>query len=144
ERRAMRVPNDEGDQAGPERDVDEILSGKISQHLRGCLRGLRILHHADDPRQSRVGSDRFGTKRESTALVYRSPNNSIAGMLGNGNRLTCYHRLVDEALAAYHRAVNGDRATRANQHLIAYPDGVERYLLFDAVPSHDRRRWSEL
>src|SRR6202163_1071024 len=141
---AEQIPDEERRDAGPHRDVHEILPSDVGERLRGRLRSLRLLHHRYDARKSRIRSDRVGAERERSALVHGAADDLFAGGLVHRRRLTRDHRLVHVAVAARDSAVDGDARSGPDDDFVADLDLFERDLRLAAGAPHDGRRRCEL
>ena len=126
--RGRRPPDQPGHerQHGDQDDDGHEPAGHLVGHpLDGRATALRCCHHVDDLGEQRICTDLLGTHHEAAGLVHGPGGDLRPDGLGNRNRLTRHHRLVDVALAFGELAVDRHLLARAHAQQLSDLDGVD-------------------
>ena len=126
-------PKHESQRRQPDDRRHEHRSDTIGYALHGSLAALRLLYHAYDPREQRVGAGPGRPQHERASAVDRSDNRPVAGLLIDGQRLAGNHALVDERFAAFDRAVDRNPLPGTHRHEIPCAQCRYRNVPLDAA-----------
>ena len=97
---------EEGQRGGAEREVDKVAGHAVGKSLHGARERSARLHGLDDLAVARVATDALGADLERAGLVDRAGEDRRARGLLDRHRLAGDAGLVNEGVAADHRAVD--------------------------------------
>ena len=99
-------PEHEGQGRDRDHSRDEPCRHFVDQRLDRQFRALRLLHHADDLRQRRIGAGLGDLEGKAASRVDRSADHIGADALGHRNWLAGQHRFIDKGGAFDHLPVD--------------------------------------
>ena len=117
ERRVGPVKKPDGERRGGE-DEDhghEDAGDLVGEALDRWLGALRLLDHADDLAQHRIGTDAGGPQGEGADLVDGAADDLVTGLFFHRCRLAGNHRFIDVAGTFRHHPVHGDALSGADK-----------------------------
>ena len=137
--RPERQPGQRARERDDEHDRHEHRRDAVDEPLDGGLRALRLLDHAHDLREERVGADPRHTEPEGAAAIQRPARDVVAGALLDRQRLARHHRLVDPRRSRDDESVGRDGLARPDDHDVSDYQLFDRHVLFrTAPPTHAR------
>ncbi len=116
---ADRRPDDERDDCGGDRDVEQQGSEPIGEYLSSALAGLGVGDEPLDPCQGSVVTDGVDPHPDRAIGRDRAGYHAVADRPVDGLGLTGDHRLVDLGAALDDRAVGGNTCAGSDQHDVA-------------------------
>ncbi len=131
--RTDRGPHDKRHDGGQHHRWHEVRGNDVGEALDGRTAALSLGDHRHDPRQERVVADFVGPHEEAAVAVERRADNGITGLFVHGNRLTGDHRLVDQARALDHAAVDRDFLARPHAHDITRAHLLQRHVALRSI-----------
>ena len=135
-------PDDEGGERCQHHRRHEPVGYLVHQRLDGQLVGLRLLDHADDLGDQRIGADLGGAEGERTVAVDRAADDFGTRRLGDRHRFARYHRFIDIGRAAEDQPIDRYFLAGANDDHIAGAHILQRHIDGFAIAQHaGNRHW---
>ena len=131
---AHEHPDDERDDPGAGRHVEQPTGGAVGECLRARARRLRFGDEPLDAGQRGVVADRLDAHPDRGVGRDRPGDDAVAHVLRDRPRLPGDHRLVELGFAVDDHAVGGHAGTRAHEHDVARVQAPR------AGPTRRRRR----
>ena len=122
---AEQSPDEEGYEAGPDRNVDENCREAVGERLGAGAGGLGLLDQALDAGQRGVGADRLHPDADRGAGDDGAGDDLVARSLRNWPRLAGDHRLIELRLALADLPVGRYSGAGPHQDHIARVQGGE-------------------
>ena len=138
-RRAPDQPHGKGEQGRRHDSGHKPHGDLVDQCLNRQLAALRLLHHADDLRQQRIGAHLGGFKRQRAVLVDGAAHHFGTGGFLHRHGLAADHGLVHKALTFGHHAIDRNALTRTHLNHIAGTHLGNIQLLHTTGTAHARR-----
>ncbi len=126
---AEQRPHSQGEHAGDERHVEEGRGGTVGEDLRARLGCLRLGHEPHDSREGGVVANGRDADAEAAPGRDGAGNHRVAGLLGDGARLTADHRFVDVGRAFDDGSVGGHAASGPDEHDVVFLEFADADLL---------------
>src|SRR5680860_985519 len=130
---AEQRPDDEGDNPGPERDVEEDCGETIGQDLGVGPRGLGVCHHPLDSGKRGVVAEGVDPEADRRPRGNRPGHDPVAGSLVHRPGFAGDHRLVDLGLAIDDHAIGRHARSGPHQHHIAHCQRRHRHDFGSAI-----------
>ena len=137
--RPKNEPDDKGGECCQHHRRHEPVGHLVHQSLNGQLVGLRLLNHADDLRNQRIGTHLGSAEGEGTVPVDRAADDFGACHLGHRHRFARDHRFIHIGGTIKHQTVNGHLLAGANHDHIAGHNILQRHVNRFTIAQHAGR-----
>jgi hypothetical protein len=137
--RSNKDPGKERDNGDQYNTRHKIRRDLIGQALDRGAGPSRLVHHADDLGEHRVGPDVLGPNDQAAGAVDRATDNPVTRSSSHRDRFAADHRFIDRAFSFDDYSVNRDFLARPDPEPIAGLDLVERDILLVTVGSEPPR-----
>ncbi|MNV32874.1 hypothetical protein D3C71_1242240 [compost metagenome] len=129
-------PDGESGECGQHDSRHEPVGDLVDQRLNGQLVGLRLLHHADDLGDQRIGTHLGCTEGEGAIAVHRAADNLGTRRLGDRDRLASDHRFIDIRRTAENQPIDRHFLAGANDDHIAGAHILQRHIDGFTIAQH--------
>ena len=116
---ADHTPDDEGQDAGRDRNVEQDRGRSVGEGLGSRSRGLRLPHEALDARERRVVAHGLDPDPEGAVGRHRAGDDPVPRPVRDRLRSPGDHRFVERGGSLHDRSVRGDAPARPDEHEVA-------------------------